>query len=93
MTIEQVAEDAGVGKATIYRWWPSKAGLAFDAFLDKVEASFPLPNHGSLASELRGRMRALVRTYGASGLGPTLGGFIAEAQADSELAELLRAHT
>jgi hypothetical protein len=37
-------------------------------------------------------MRALVRTYGASGLGRTLSGFIAEAQTDPELADLLRAH-
>jgi AcrR family transcriptional regulator len=92
MSIEQVAEDAGVGKATIYRWWPSKAVLAFDAFLSRVESSFPLPDDGSLTSELRGRMRALVRTYGASGLGRALSGFIAEAQTDPELADLLRAH-
>ncbi|MDT4946970.1 MAG: hypothetical protein QOH14_3703, partial [Pseudonocardiales bacterium] len=31
LTIEGVAARAGVGKATVYRWWPSKAALAIEA--------------------------------------------------------------
>ena len=31
MSMDEVARQAGVGKATIYRWWPSKERLALDA--------------------------------------------------------------
>jgi AcrR family transcriptional regulator len=31
LTIEGVAARAGVGKATVYRWWPSKGSLAIEA--------------------------------------------------------------
>jgi AcrR family transcriptional regulator len=33
LTIEAIARKAGVGKATIYKWWPSKAYVALDTFL------------------------------------------------------------
>ena len=34
-SIEGVAARAGVGKQTIYRWWPSRAVLVADALLDR----------------------------------------------------------
>ncbi|MFI5982329.1 TetR/AcrR family transcriptional regulator [Streptomyces sp. NPDC051555] len=32
LNIEAIATRAGVGKQTIYRWWPSKGAVLFDAF-------------------------------------------------------------
>jgi AcrR family transcriptional regulator len=34
LSIEGVAKRAGVGKPTIYRWWPDKSHLVFDAVAD-----------------------------------------------------------
>jgi AcrR family transcriptional regulator len=36
LSIEGIAARAGVGKTTIYRWWPTKGVLAVEAFLDAV---------------------------------------------------------
>ncbi|ACA82159.1 TetR/AcrR family transcriptional regulator [Leuconostoc citreum] len=37
LTIERIAKEAGVGKATIYRWWGSKENLLLETFLDTVD--------------------------------------------------------
>jgi AcrR family transcriptional regulator len=51
MSIEEVATRAGVGKATIYRWWDSKENLALDA-LQHVYARYPVIDTGDLRHDL-----------------------------------------
>lgn len=55
VTMDRVAADAGVGKQTVYRRWPSKAPLVAEAVLDAYGPgeSFPLPNTGDIAADLR----------------------------------------
>ena len=48
LTIEAVAARAGVGKTTIYRWWPSKAVLVADAFMSSVIRETRFPDTGSV---------------------------------------------
>ena len=36
ISMEEIARKAGVGKATIYKWWPGKAYVALDAFLRRT---------------------------------------------------------
>ncbi|MFF0450361.1 TetR/AcrR family transcriptional regulator [Streptomyces sp. NPDC004609] len=63
-TIEGIAARAGVGKQTIYRWWPSKAAVLLEAFLDLAaqtsEGGTELPDTGDLAADLRLVLRATV---------------------------------
>ncbi|MGW1237345.1 TetR/AcrR family transcriptional regulator [Streptomyces californicus] len=67
-TIEGIAARAGVGKQTIYRWWPSKAAVLMDAFLDlagraaeDAGGSAPgFPDTGDLAADLKTVLRATV---------------------------------
>jgi AcrR family transcriptional regulator len=64
-TVEGIAARAGVGKQTIYRWWPSKAVVLFDAYLDLADRAAgdgeaALPDTGDLAADLRTVLRATV---------------------------------
>ncbi|MEV5763398.1 TetR/AcrR family transcriptional regulator [Micromonospora sp. NPDC052213] len=65
LSIEGIAAAAGVGKQTIYRWWPSKGALLFDAFL-ALTTEGPdgrggaLPDTGDLAADLKVVLRATV---------------------------------
>jgi AcrR family transcriptional regulator len=34
VTIEGIASEAGVGKQTIYRWWPSKSAVVAECLLE-----------------------------------------------------------
>lgn len=52
MTVDEVAERAGVGKATVYRRWPSKDDLAHDAFQRIFDVEVPVPDTGSLRDDL-----------------------------------------
>ncbi|MGC4943161.1 TetR/AcrR family transcriptional regulator [Kribbella sp. DT2] len=53
MTVDDVAEAAGVGKATIYRRWASKDQLANDALADLFDVEIPDADTGSIAGDLR----------------------------------------
>ncbi|WP_395573904.1 TetR/AcrR family transcriptional regulator [Streptomyces sp. BK79] len=67
-TIEGIAARAGVGKQTIYRWWPSKADVLLEAFLDlgdqaaraAGEETYAIPDTGDLAADLKTVLRATV---------------------------------
>ncbi|MFB7558029.1 TetR/AcrR family transcriptional regulator [Streptomyces brevispora] len=67
-TVEAIAARAGVGKQTIYRWWPSKAAVLLDAFIDlgnraareAGEQAAGFPDTGDLAADLKLVLRATV---------------------------------
>lgn len=90
MSMEEVAARAGVGKATVYRRWPSRGALALDAFLSEFRSQLPLPQTGSLRGDLRSGTRAWVRAVTTSRAGKMLAGLIAEAQRDPSLAAAWR---
>lgn len=51
MSIESVAKKAGVGKTTIYRWWPNKVALILDAISGPM-SSLPAPVSGANPKDL-----------------------------------------
>ena len=65
LSIEGIAARAGVGKQTIYRWWPSKGAVLFDAVLDLAEADgdAALPDTGDLEADLKLVLRATVDEF------------------------------
>jgi AcrR family transcriptional regulator len=89
ITVEEIARKAGVGKATIYKWWPSKAYVALDAFLRKMNRMVRTPDTGSAERDFKEQLQSLIAFY-ASPTGHIFSQFIAEGQSDKEFAALFR---
>ena len=90
LTIDEIAERAGVSKATIYRRWPTKGTLVFEAFSADFLNRQPRPDTGSLRGDLLASLRAWIRVNKGTVKGRTLVGLIAEVQRDPELADIWR---
>jgi len=92
VTMEGIAARAGVSKQTLYKWWPSKARLAMEAYAVTAATRIPAPDTGSTEEDLRRLLSSTCQTLGREepSLGPTLAGLIAEAQSDDELGRELR---
>jgi len=86
LTIEGVAARAGVGKQTIYRWWPSRAALALEAYLAGSEAVPPPVDRGSLREDVRALIGWLIAVLAEPIGGRVVAGLIADLQHDPELA-------
>jgi AcrR family transcriptional regulator len=87
LTVEGIASRAGVGKQTIYRWWPSKADVVLDALLDLASTRIVVPDEGSLSDDLIAFLRATFRQRGQR---PVLIGLMAEAILDPAFATQFR---
>jgi AcrR family transcriptional regulator len=60
LTMDAVASEAGVGKATIYRRWRTKQDLVVDTISDLNRTEASPPDTGSLEGDLRQMLRSLV---------------------------------
>jgi AcrR family transcriptional regulator len=63
LTMDAVAAEAGVGKATIYRRWRTKEDLVVDTISDLNQELATPPDTGSLEGDLRaltGQMRSVI---------------------------------
>lgn len=86
-TVERIAECAGVHKTTIYRHWPEREALLAEALESHLEPP-PVPDTGSLRSDLVAAMGGLARTISSPPWSVLLPSLIAAAAHDDRLAEL-----
>ena len=92
VSMDTVAERAGVSKATIYRWWPTKQMLALDALYHEWDTARPSPRDtGSLRGDLLSLLRPWIRRVRARPYGRVIAALITEAQTDPGFAEQYRA--
>jgi AcrR family transcriptional regulator len=89
-TMDAIAARAGVSKATIYKWWPSRGAVALDGFLDRVAGTLAIPEGSSARDALTWQIQALVMLFRDTTAGPLMRALAAEAQADPDIARSLR---
>jgi AcrR family transcriptional regulator len=90
VSMDAVAEQAGVSKATIYRWWPTKETLALDALYHEWAPPPDARVSGSLRGDLLSLLRPWVRLVGKRPYGRVIAALITEAQTDPAFAEQYR---
>jgi AcrR family transcriptional regulator len=86
LTIEGVASQAGVGKQTIYRWWPSKGTVVLDAFLDALGPTIDVPPTGDHLADLRRSLHRAAELLSHPRYGPMLADLVGALQHDEALA-------
>jgi AcrR family transcriptional regulator len=89
LTIEAVAADANVGRATVYRWWPDKAALIADAFASSSRRELHFPDTGSVRADMNQQMRQLVKIF-RSPRGKIVSALLGGGQSDRSLIAAFR---
>jgi AcrR family transcriptional regulator len=93
LTVDAIAAEAGVGRQTIYRWWPSKGAVVADALARHARAVVPQRDTGSFTGDLEAFLVDSFAGLGEQGLreqGLADQGLADEGLADQGLAGRLR---
>ena len=90
VTMEGVAQTAGVGKATVYRRWPSKSAMVVDAIRACADESCPIPDTGATRDDLVLFLAGLADALRSSDAGRTLPALVFELAREPELALAFR---
>jgi AcrR family transcriptional regulator len=83
LSIEGIARESGVGKTTIYRWWPNKAAVVMDAFFEKLLPEIQFPQGLSATEAITLQMQLLIKAFSGD-YGRIVAQIIAEGQACPE---------
>ncbi|MAF68348.1 MAG: TetR family transcriptional regulator [Micavibrio sp.] len=83
LSIEGIAKKAGVGKTTIYRWWPNKVAIVLDALVSQMGNITPLPTTASKAEAVEKQLERFIRLLKGKN-GKIVIEAMAEAQSDEE---------
>src|ERR1700761_3944179 len=93
LTIDAIAQGAGVGRQTIYRWWPSKGAMLAEGMGLRAEAVVPPRDSGSFDADLTEFFAASFRSLADPGLARGLRDLASGAQHDEHVAEALAGFT
>ncbi len=96
LTVEAIAARAGVGKPTIYRWWPNRHAVAMAALMESERAAGPAATggrsgaHGQSAIDLLQQQLEKMAEVFAQPVGRAVTRIIAASDGDSELSRAFR---
>lgn len=84
LTIEAISAAAGVGKATVYRWWRSKGALVAEAISSTLTVEVP-PQTNDLRADLIAATEISIRNYAEPPGGILITALAADLADDREL--------
>lgn len=84
LSIEGIAKKAGVGKTTIYRWWPNKVAVVIEAFANQMDMTVAASSHESAADATMRHLDRLLRQLRGRN-GKIIADLMAEAQSDAKV--------
>lgn len=91
VTMEAVAARAGVGKPTVYRWWPDRHAVSMAALMEAQPDARPARKTRSVAQSLQQQLNEVVGTF-ATRTGRNVATIIAAADSSTEISKAFRNH-
>lgn len=85
VSIEAIAREADVSRPTVYRRWPSKTHLVFDAVFGAAEAGEVLTSTGDFEADLRAFVAGVFEFWRAPDVAAAALGILADRHRDPEL--------
>ncbi|MFJ1930048.1 MULTISPECIES: TetR/AcrR family transcriptional regulator [unclassified Streptomyces] len=89
LTMKGIAERAGVGRQTVYRWWSNKAEVLYEASAIDARHELSVSVGDNPHEDLKAYLDALVTFLSRSHAGAAYRALIGEAQHDTDVAALL----
>jgi AcrR family transcriptional regulator len=89
MTMKGIAERAGVGRQTVYRWWSTKAEILLEACVADVREDLVIPPHPDPADDLLAYLKALTEFLTTEPAGLGYRALVGEAQHDLAVRDLV----
>ncbi len=91
VTMEGVAARAGVGKPTVYRWWPDRHAVAMAALMEGEAAAAPSRAPRSALQALRRQLETITERF-ATPTGRHVTTMIAASDSETEFSKAFRNH-
>jgi AcrR family transcriptional regulator len=90
VSVESIAREAGVSRPAIYRRWPTKAHVVFDAAFPVPDDAAVLPRTGDVETDLRRMVRGAFLLWSQPVQAAASAGIVAEWRTHPELRERMQ---
>ena len=91
LRLEHVAAHAGVGKATIYRRWPSKEALALEVLMQLAAPHISIEDTGNTRAEMLAAVTNAMRAITDTPFGPVIRALLSQIAMNPKLGDPFRA--
>ena len=92
VTMEAIAANSGVGKPTIYRWWPDRHAVAMAALMEEEDSEkADTEKQPASLHALKNQLRAIAKRF-STRTGRHIASMIAASDTESELSKAFRNH-